>query len=383
MQQSCESPLVSVIVPAYNAEKYIEDTLKSIIAQTYRNIEILVIDDGSKDKTAEIVNSFAQVDNRIKLLQQPNAGVAAARNLGIAKSQGEFIAPIDADDIWYPHNLEKQVQSLMQSDESVGFSYAWSVFIDGESNLSGGYQAAKDAGNVLLPLLIGNFVGNASATVIRRNCLEEIGGYNCQLKAQNAQGCEDWDLYLRIAENYQICLVPEFLIGYRYATGSMSCNVEIMHNSHKLVMADIQKRHPEIPPIIFKLACANYYRYLGCKSREVGKYWDSLMWMFSAIILDPITLLNYHLYKPTTMNFIELLTTPIKLLIWKNHESWQQFKQQIKYRYRRPHIIKLADIINLVETNTNKPNKLYDKLITHRKAELDKQLWATINNNPS
>lgn len=106
-------PLVSVIIPAYNAESFIEETLKSVLAQTYPAIEVLVIDDGSQDRTPEIVAGMAERDPRVVLVKQSNAGVAAARNLGIDQSKGEFIAPIDADDIWYPENLEKQVQCML------------------------------------------------------------------------------------------------------------------------------------------------------------------------------------------------------------------------------------------------------------------------------
>ena len=125
-----ESPLISVIVPAYNAEIFIRRTLDSILAQTYTNIEILVVDDGSQDRTAEIVESFVEKDSRVTLLKQKNAGVATARNLAIEKSRGEYIAPIDADDIWYPQKLEKQVQCMLEADQSIGLVYAWSVRID-------------------------------------------------------------------------------------------------------------------------------------------------------------------------------------------------------------------------------------------------------------
>jgi glycosyltransferase involved in cell wall biosynthesis len=103
-QNNLNQPLVSVIIPAYNAENFIAKTLESVLSQTYQNIEVLVVDDGSTDTTAEIVKSFVQKDSRVSLLQQSNAGVAAARNLAIEKSKGEYIAPIDADDIWYPQN---------------------------------------------------------------------------------------------------------------------------------------------------------------------------------------------------------------------------------------------------------------------------------------
>ena len=108
-QTKPELPLVSVIIPACNAEIFLEKTLDSVLAQTYKNIEVLVVDDGSQDRTAEIVEGVAQRDHRVILLRQSNAGVAAARNLAIQKSSGKYIAPIDADDIWFPQNLEKQV----------------------------------------------------------------------------------------------------------------------------------------------------------------------------------------------------------------------------------------------------------------------------------
>jgi glycosyltransferase involved in cell wall biosynthesis len=192
-----ELPLVSVIIPAYNAEAFISRTLQSVISQTYKNIEILVVDDGSRDKTVEIVESFAQKDSRIILLKQPNSGVASARNLAIENSRGEYIAPIDADDIWYPQKLEKQVQCMLQGDISVGLVYAWSVFIDKEDKIIGQYSPhnylniLSVEGEVFPAMLYTNFIINSSAPLIRRVCFEKIGGYNCELREQNAQGCED------------------------------------------------------------------------------------------------------------------------------------------------------------------------------------------------
>ena len=114
------SPLVSVIVAAYNAETFIKQTLDSVLNQTYKNIEVLVVDDGSEDRTAEIVAAIVQNSQRVILLQQSNQGVASARNLAIQNSRGAYIAPIDADDIWYPQKLEKQMQCMLQAEPSVG-----------------------------------------------------------------------------------------------------------------------------------------------------------------------------------------------------------------------------------------------------------------------
>lgn len=167
-------PLVSVIIPTYNADHYIETTLNSVRSQTYKNIEVIVIDDGSQDQTAEIVRSVAQQDGRIILLQQPNSGVAAARNFGIQKAQGELIAPIDADDIWYPENLEKQLQCFLQAEPSVGLVYGWSVDLDKSGLPTGEFRASRIEGEVYKTLICHNFLGNSSASLIRSDCLEKV-----------------------------------------------------------------------------------------------------------------------------------------------------------------------------------------------------------------
>jgi glycosyltransferase involved in cell wall biosynthesis len=307
-QQPVNFPLVSVIVPAYNAETFIERTLNSVLSQTYKNIEVLVVDDGSSDQTAEIVRSMAQQDSRVVLLHQKNSGVAAARNFAIQKSQGEFIAPIDADDLWYPENLEKQVQCFLQADLAVGVVYAWSVDIDEEDLPTGGFCASKVGGKVLKTLVCHNFIGNASATLIRRSCFENIGSYNCQLKEQNAQGCEDWELYLRLAERYQFRVVPEFLIGYRKIFNSMSCDYSKMAKSHALMLQAARQRHPEIPGAIYRLSSSSFYLYLARQSNLRGSHRTTLLWLYKALQADCITpLLRYGLYALAIQSFVGII----------------------------------------------------------------------------
>lgn len=282
-------PLVSVIIPAYNAETFIEKTLHSVLYQTYQNLEVLVVDDGSQDRTPEIIKSIAQQDKRVVLWQQKNAGVAAARNLGIEKSQGEFIAPIDADDIWYPENIEKQVQCFLESEPSVGLVYSWSVDIDQDDVPTGIFRAAKIEGEVYFTLVGHNFIGNASSSMIRRDCFEQIGGYNCQFKEQDAQGCEDWDLYLRIADVYQFRVVPEFLVGYRKMTNSMSRDYTKMAKSHTLVMQSVRQKHPEIMTALYGFSSSSLYIYFAHQSNSSKDHKTTLFWLYQAIKFDSIT----------------------------------------------------------------------------------------------
>lgn len=311
---SATSPLISVIIPAYNAEAFIRRTLNSVLSQTYTNLEVLVIDDGSSDRTVEIVEEMAVGDRRIHLLQQPNSGVAAARNLGIKQAKGEFIAPIDADDIWYPQNIEKQVHCFLNSDTSVGLVYSWSVDIDEQDIPTGEFRAATIEGNVYQTLICHNFLGNASASLIRRNCLERVGGYNEQLKLLNAQGCEDWDLYLRIAENYEFQAVPEFLIGYRKTASSMSGDFHKMARSHALMLQSARQQHSDVPAFLYRLSSSSFYMYLARQSDQYSKHHETLYWLSQALRADFITpLARYGLYMLCIKSLWKLLIHTIGL----------------------------------------------------------------------
>ena len=125
-----DKPLVSVIIPAFNAAEYIRQTLNSVLAQTYQAMEVIVVDDGSSDATGAIVEEFVKKDARVQLVRQSNAGVGAARNTAIRMARGEYIAPLDADDIWFPEKLEKQVACMEQCGEETGLVYCWSTLVD-------------------------------------------------------------------------------------------------------------------------------------------------------------------------------------------------------------------------------------------------------------
>ncbi len=289
MAQPQTLPLVSVIVPAYNAERFLAKTLDSILAQTYPHFEVLVVDDGSTDQTVAIAQAYCDLDPRIRLLQQPNGGVAAARNYGIRESQGEFIAPIDADDLWYPENLEKQIACFLRSDPNVGVVYAWSSYIDENGLPLAGCRAFAIQGDVFLTLLCHDFLGNASASVIRRCCLEQVGLYSTELRAQGAQGCEDLDLYLRLAERYQFQVVPEFLIGYRKLSSSMSRNYTSMANSYCQVLTWVHQRHPDLPERLLRLSKGNFFMYLAFESDRSGDNAQTQHWIRQALQVDPFT----------------------------------------------------------------------------------------------
>ncbi|MBD2501622.1 glycosyltransferase family 2 protein [Anabaena azotica] len=348
-------PLVSVIIPAYNAAEFIERTLNSVINQTYPHIEVIVVDDGSQDETSAIVQSIMQQDHRIQLLHQPNAGVAAARNLAIKQAKGEFIAPIDADDTWYPQNLAKQVQRFQESDSSVGLVYSWSVVIDEADNPNGDFHISEYEGDVYIALLYRNFLGNASSTLVRRSCFDRVGLYDCEFKAKGCQGCEDWDLYLRIAEQYQVRVVREFLVGYRQTTSSMSHNYSSMVNSQQSVLALIQQKHPEIPHVLYRWSCSLFYIYIARKSSVSGKYWQTLLCLYKALKLDfSMTLLRPDLYVQTLKIILISFIRIISLVFPQTHTFFRTNKNN------HPQQLQLKNGKRLMKIKKILPSKIYE-----------------------
>jgi glycosyltransferase involved in cell wall biosynthesis len=310
-KHNLNQPLISVIIPAYNAEEFIAKTLESVLSQTYQNIEILVVDDGSTDTTAEIIKSFAQKDRRIILLQQSNAGVATARNLAYLHSKGEYIAPIDADDIWYPQNLEKQVECLTKSEPFVGVVYSWSLDINEGDLLTGGFYNSTIEGSVHDALVYKYFIGNASSSLIRRACFEKVGGYNCKFKLENAQGCEDWELHLRIAQYYQFKVVPEYLVGYRQIASSMSGNYAAMAKGHTLILADVRRYHSKVPEKVYRWSSSNFYIYLAVKSNRNGNYRSTLFWLYRALKEDLLmVLMRHNLYLLAIASMLKMIFFP-------------------------------------------------------------------------
>jgi glycosyltransferase involved in cell wall biosynthesis len=254
--------VVSVIVPSYNASRYIRETLESVLGQTYSSFEVIVVDDGSTDETPAIVADYSRRDSRIRLVSQPNSGVGAARNRGIAQASGEFIAPLDADDIWYPEKLAKQVESLERRGTEWALGYCWSKSINerGEASMPLAHWPIR--GNAFYALIYRNIIGNASVPLFRTSAVREIGGYRTRAEQGEVQGCEDWDLTVRVAAKYLVDEVPAYLVGYRQIAATMSSDVVKMAKSYEFAMSELKRNYPQIPKKIMEWSAGHYYNYL-------------------------------------------------------------------------------------------------------------------------
>lgn len=237
--------LVSVVIPAYNAAATLDRTLLSVRAQTHEALEIIVVDDGSRDATPALVSDHAARDPRVRLVRQDNAGVAAARNRGIGEARGDFLAPIDADDLWAPTKIALQMQAMASGGPKVGLVYTWFAIIDAEDRILSARFRPTAEGWVLRELCRMNFIGNASSCLIRRTAFEAAGGYDVSLRARQAQGCEDLLLSLAIAETFEFRVVRQPLTGYRKSPTNMSSDTGQMLRSFNLVASRYRGRYPE------------------------------------------------------------------------------------------------------------------------------------------
>jgi glycosyltransferase involved in cell wall biosynthesis len=220
MDARAEPPLVSVIMPAYNAARFIGAAIESVLAQTYRNLELIVVDDGSTDATATVVTEFG---NRVRYIYQDNARQAAARNVGLRYARGELLAFLDADDLWLPEKLERQVARLALKP-GLGLVLCTARVIDAEGREVGQLRSDLASGSCE-SVLLGEFRAGsiASAGLIPRRVIEAVGGFDISLPP-----CEDTDLLWRIASKYPIDRVEEALVLYRLHPGNDHANVDRM-----------------------------------------------------------------------------------------------------------------------------------------------------------
>lgn len=209
------SLLVSVIMPAYNAERYITDSIQSVLDQTYPHWELIVIDDGSTDSTARVAGEFAGRDGRVKCIRQPNGKQAKARNTGIANSSGTLIAFLDSDDLWMKEKLALQIEKLEETRADVVFSDGF-LFNDydtaDESETFPIVRGLFEGRDLFDLLLIENRIPVLSV-VLRRRRLDEVGLFD---EDWTLHGCEDYDLWLRLAKHGAVFYgMTERLVKYR------------------------------------------------------------------------------------------------------------------------------------------------------------------------
>lgn len=279
-------PLVSVIIPSYNSGEYITETINSILKQSYKNIEIIVVDDGSTDRTARILQNYIK-NNNIKYILQENRGVSRARNTGIASSKGGIVALCDADDVWVENKLELQVPLFNNQD--VALVYGGTEVFGDDIDIDMDHSKAFKRGGIFDDLMRGNFICTSS-TLIRKEVIKKVGGFDEKLKF-----VEDLDLWLRITSKYKADFTPERVVKYRIHSGNTSSNYVQQYQ----VEVDVVKRacsRLNIPKQLAKKYLYFSYWRLSYFSAESKDYKVAIKALMSAIYLNPMKLENGRLF---------------------------------------------------------------------------------------
>ena len=276
--------LVSVIIPTYNASKFIDITVNSVHRQTYSNFELIIIDDGSTDDTEEIVKKYL-LDERVKYFKIKNGGVSNARNYGAMMSKGEYLCFLDADDFFLPNNLKEKVD-VLNSDESIGLVHADILMVDEEGNETGEISIGLSGKNLHLDILewVECVIPAPSSIMVKRKLFYEAGTWDPFFST-----AADQDLFIYITLKTNVHRIKKTLTGYRIVNQSMSKNVTVFEKDHIGVYRKADKHNLFITKKFKRICFANLYFIIA------GNWWKAeknivktIKYLFLALFYSPI-----------------------------------------------------------------------------------------------
>jgi glycosyltransferase involved in cell wall biosynthesis len=276
-----EAPEITVIIPAYNAERTVGAAVDSVLAQTFADFELLVIDDGSQDTTADVV--AARNDRRVKCVRTENGGVSVARNRGLELAAGSYVAFLDADDAWQPTKLERQRLAMRERPE-FGLCFASAHYVDDDLHPVGWDEAVVRPDYSEALLLEGNVLaGSASSVMVRASVMKQVGGFDPSLSL-----CADWDLWLRASVITRFVPVHETLVLYRRLPGTMSSDPKVLERD---TFALLEKFYADETSASYtglrRRAYANQWMVCAGSYLHTGHLRDSLRCIAASLRSDP------------------------------------------------------------------------------------------------
>ncbi len=279
-------PLVSVVIPAYNAGGFIDASVGSALNQSFGDLEVIVINDGSTDDMADRLRAWN--DPRLRVITQANLGLASALNAGVRASRGTYIGFLDADDVWLPSKLDRHIQVHRERpDIDITFSWVDAIDVCGKPVR---IPCPRWRGTVSLPQLLADYmVRTMSAVVIRREAAELAGGFDSSLVR-----CVDLEFFLRAAllRPNNICAIPEVLTLYRRHDRQRTRDWRRMLQGWNQVLASVRQRAPEATVQVERLASSNMLRYYASLAYEGGQFGDAIKLVQRSFALSPAAFLG-------------------------------------------------------------------------------------------
>lgn len=277
---------ISVIIPNYNYGRFIGEAIESALAQTLPPVEIIVVDDGSTDNSVEIVESFG---GKVKLIRQQNGGVGKARNVGAANSTGEFLAFLDADDVWLTGKLRKQI--MLFEDNKIGYvSCGMREFNTEGETISEFVPSGEDWTMENMLLFNAPIVASGSAFVVRRSVFERIGGFD---ENPNLHPSEDWDFACRVLSVAQIAATPELLVDYRNHGGNGHLKIPRFERSMLLAFEKAFANHSSKYRGIKNKAYGNLHKIFAGSYFQAGDYANFFKHSMKSVQNSPQSLIHF------------------------------------------------------------------------------------------
>jgi glycosyltransferase involved in cell wall biosynthesis len=276
-------PKVDVVIPAFNAARYLPAALESVEAQTFVDWRIVLVDDGSTDHTPEVVSPFRErLGDRLRYIRKENAGLPAARNTAVLNSSSEFLALLDADDVWLPGRLETSLRSF-DGRPQVGLSYGMIRYIDAEGQVSAWEDRRQKyaEGRIATHIYTRRTNLPCPTVTFRRKCVDDVGLFDETMRAT-----EDRDMWLRIALRYEVCFVEQVIAHYRLSPTSMSTDLNRMITA-QLEFVEKHRGAPGCGALARRAALARIYKQ--CAEALSGRHQPSaaLKASLRAVSLDP------------------------------------------------------------------------------------------------
>ena len=277
---------VSVVIPAYNQAKFVGQAIDSVLAQTLPPLEVIVVDDGSSDTTAAVLRNYA---THIRVLRQENQGVSAARNNGARIATGEFLAFLDADDLWLPEKLQRQVERFVKEPD-LGIVHCGLEEIDGSGSRLNLRLDGREGWVATEMLLLRNpvILGAGSTAMIPRSLFEQIGGFDTRLSTS-----ADWDLCYRVASRHRIGFVRDMLVSYRLHGSNMHRNVEVMAHDMLLGYEKAFANPDGQLQQIRKRSYGNLHAVLAGSFFSVGAYGGFIKHALKSLVFTPDNFMQF------------------------------------------------------------------------------------------
>lgn len=232
------TPLVSIIMPTYNREKYLPFAIDSVITQTFNNFEMIIVDDGSSDNTKQLIEQYKN-DKRIRYFYQENQGQSVARNVGLKQANGKYICFLDSDDLFMPEKLAKQV-AFLENNPEIAITHSDEELIDENGHVFSTYNMERYSGILYEKLLIDNCISITTA-MVRRECFEELGMFDETVKV-----ADDYELWLRFSTKYKFHYEAQYFAKYRVMKNQLSSDKTARFNSNKRIIENFFTQFPDL-----------------------------------------------------------------------------------------------------------------------------------------